>query len=58
MATYGLEFVASRTYIGQMIDLHATLHYLGVLIKNKCYMFGENESVVNSVSIPHTKLHK
>ena len=25
---------------------------------DKYYMFGDNESVVNSVSIPHTKLHK
>jgi hypothetical protein len=57
-ATYGSEFVAARTCIEQIIDLRNTLHYLGVPVAEKGYMFGDNESVVNSSSIPHAKLHK
>ena len=40
------------------MDIRTTLRYLGVPLRQKCYMFGDNESVVNSASIPHTKLHK
>jgi len=57
-ATYGSEFVAARTCVEQIIDLRNTLRYLGVPIAEKGYMFGDNESVVNSSSIPHAKLHK
>ena len=57
-ATYGSEFVAARTCTEQIIDLRTTLRYLGVPIREKCYMFGDNESVVNSASVPHAKLHK
>ena len=57
-ATYGSEFVAARICVEQIIDLRNTLRYLGVPICEKSYMFGDNESVVNSSSIPHAKLHK
>ena len=57
-ATYGSEFVAARTCVEQIIDLRNTLRYLGVPIQGCSYMFGDNESVVNSSSIPHAKLHK
>jgi len=57
-ATYGSEFVAARICVEQIIDLRNTLRYLGVPICKKSYMFGDNESVVNSSSIPHAKLHK
>ena len=57
-ATYGSEFVAARTCVEQIIDLRNTLRYLGVHVQGKSYMFGDNESVVNSSSIPHAKLHK
>ena len=40
------------------MDIRTTLRYLGVPIREKCYRFGDNESVVNSASIPHVKLHK
>ena len=56
-ATYGSEFVAARTCTEQGIDLRTTLHYLGVPIRTRTYMFGDNESVVNSSSLPHAKLH-
>ena len=57
-ATYGSEFVASRTCVEQVIDLRITLRYLGVPIRDQSHMFGDNESVVNSSSRPHSKLHK
>jgi len=57
-ATYGAEFVAARTCVEQLIDLRITLRYLGVPIREKCYMFGDNESVVNSAMHPYAKLHK
>ena len=57
-ATYGSEFVAARICTEQIIDLHNTLHYLGVPVHNKSYLFGDNQSVVNSSMHPHAKLHK
>ena len=57
-ATYGSEFVAARICVEQIIDLRNTLRYLRVPVCEKSYMFGDNESVVNSSSIPHAKLHK
>lgn len=57
-ATYGSEFVAARTCVEQVIDLRNTLRYLGVPIRGRSWMFGDNESVVNSSVQPHAKLHK
>jgi hypothetical protein len=57
-ATYGAEFVAGRTAMEQIIDLRIELRYLGVQVKGSTMMFGDNESVVNSSSIPHARLHK
>jgi hypothetical protein len=57
-ATYGSEFIAACTCIDQVINLPTTLHYLGVPIHEKSYIFGDNESVIDSSTIPHSKLHK
>ena len=57
-ATYGSEFVAARICMEQIINLRNTLRYLGVPIHKYSYMFGDNESVVNSSSVPYAKLHK
>ena len=51
-ATYGAEFVSARTCVEQLIDLRITLRYLGVPLREKSYMFGDNESVVNSAMLP------
>ena len=40
-ATYGSE-LASKTATEQIIDLRHTLRYLGVPIKTKSYLFGDN----------------
>jgi hypothetical protein len=57
-ATYGSEFVAACTCVEQVIELHNTLQYLGVPVCDKSYMFGDNQSVVNSSTQIHAKLHK
>ncbi len=57
-ATYGSEFVAARTCVEQIIDLRLTLRCLGVPIRQKSYMFGDNQSVVDSSNTVHAKLHK
>ena len=58
MATYGSEFVAAKTATEQTMDLRYTLTYLGVPIKSKSYMFGDNRSVVTSATLPHSTLSK
>jgi hypothetical protein len=57
-ATYGAEFIAARTCVEQLVDLRTTLRYLGVPIRERSYMFGDNESVVNSSIQIDAKLHK
>ena len=42
----------------QIIDLQYTLMYLGVPVRSKSYMFGDNKSVVDSASIPTSTLSK
>ena len=56
--TYGSEFVAARQAVDQIIDLRTSLRYLGVPVKDKAYMFGDNQSVVTSSTIPHSGLNK
>ena len=57
-ATYGSEFTAARLAVDQIIVNRNLLRYLGVPINSTTYLFGDNESVVNSSSIPQAKLHK
>ena len=57
-ATYGSEFVAAKTATEQIVDIRQTLRYLGVPIKSKAYMFGDNKSVVTSSTVPHSLLSK
>ena len=51
-ATYGSEFVAAKTTTGQIMDLRYTLRYLGVPIKSKFYMSGDNRYVVTRATLP------
>jgi hypothetical protein len=57
-ATYGSEFVAAKTATEQIIENRHILRYLGVPIKTKTYLFGDNKSVVTSSTIPHSVLSK
>ena len=56
--TYGSEFVATKTATEQIVDPRQTLRYLGVPIKSKAYMFGDNKSVVTISMVPHSLLSK
>ena len=57
-ATYGSEFVVSKTATEQIIHMRHTLRYLGVPIKTESYLFGDNKSVVTSSALPHSTLGK
>lgn len=57
-ATYGSEFAAAKTATDQIIELRQTLRYLGVPIRTKSYMFGDNKTVVDSSTTPNARLHK
>ena len=57
-ATYGLEFVAARLATEQIMDLCYTLRMHGVPLDGKAYMFGDNQSVITSSTIPHSSLNK
>ena len=57
-ATCLSEFVATRTCVEQIIDMCNALRCLGVNVNEKSHMFGDNESVVNSALVAHSKLHK
>ena len=57
-ATYGSEFAAAKAAVQQITALRLSLHYLGVPIHGGTCLFGDNESVVKSGSLPHSVLHK
>ena len=57
-ATYGSEFAAARTAIQQIAAMRLTLQYLGVPIQQSAYLFGDNEAVVTSGTVPHSRLNK
>ena len=58
MATYGSEFVAAKTPTEQIMDMRYTIRSLGVPIKSKSYIFGDNRCVVTSATLPHSTLSK
>ena len=57
-ATFGSEFVAARQASEQIIELRYDLMMLGANLEDKSWLFGDNESVVNSASLPDSKLTK
>ena len=57
-ATFGSEFIAAKTAVDQIVNIRTTLRYLGVPIKGKTYMFGDNQSVVTNSTLPHSQLNK
>jgi len=57
-ATYGAEFIAARLAKEQIQSNRLDLRYLGVPIDGAARLFGDNQSVVTSGSIPHSKLNK
>jgi hypothetical protein len=57
-ATYGSEYVATKTAIQQIMGLRIYVRYLGVRIEGGTYLFGDNGSVVTNTSLPHSPLKK
>jgi hypothetical protein len=57
-ATFGSEFNAARSAVEQIIDIRNTIRYLGVPIKGRSMMFGDNKSVVTNATIPQSQLNK
>ena len=57
-ATFGSEFMAARIAVDQIVDLCYTLRMLGVPLTGPSFVFGDNQSVINSVSIPQSTLKK
>jgi len=57
-AVFRSEHVTTRTCTKHVIDLRLTLRCLGVPMNGKTMVFGDNELAVNSVAIPHLKMHK
>jgi hypothetical protein len=57
-ATYGSEYVATRTAVDQITDLRITLRYLGVPIHPASNLFGDNRSVTTSSTENHSIISK
>ena len=57
-ATYGSEFVAARTATEQIMDLRYTLRMFGVPLDSPAWLFGDNQRIVTSSTIPHSTLYK
>ena len=50
--------MAARIAVDQIVDMRHTLRYFGVQISAKSVMFGDNQSVITSSTLPHSKLAK
>jgi hypothetical protein len=57
-ATFGSEFVAARIATDQIIANRVALRYLGVPIEGHTILYGDNRSVVDNSTIPHSRLNK
>ena len=57
-ATFGSEFVATKTATEKAYDLRYTLRMMGIPLDYRTYMFGDNQAVVIQSSIPHSQLAK
>ena len=57
-ATYGSKYVAAQIATKQIMDLVYTFCYPGVHVHQPIMLFGDNESIVKSSSIPSSQLKK
>jgi hypothetical protein len=57
-ATYGSEFMAARQATEQIMDLRYTLRMMGIPLDGPSWMFGDNQGVITSSTIPHSNLNK
>jgi hypothetical protein len=57
-AMYGSEFTVARQAAEQILDLRYTLRTMGIPIDGKSWLFGDNQSVITSTTIPKSTLNK
>ena len=57
-ATYGSEFMVARQATEQIMDLRYTLRMMGIPIDGKSWLFGDNQSVITSSTIPKSTSNK
>jgi hypothetical protein len=57
-ATYGSEFMVARQATEQIMDLRYTLRMMGIPLEGPAWMFGDNQSVITSSTLPQSKLNK
>jgi hypothetical protein len=57
-AMYGSEFMVARQAIEQIIDLRYALQLMGIPIDGPAWLFGDNECVVTSSTIPQSTFNK
>ena len=57
-ATFGSEFVATKTAVEKAYDLRYTLRMMGIPVDYRTYLFGDNQAVVTQATIPHSQLAK
>jgi Reverse transcriptase (RNA-dependent DNA polymerase) len=57
-ATYGSEFMAARQATEQILDIRYTLRMMGIPLDGPSWLFGDNQSVITSSTIPHSTLNK
>jgi hypothetical protein len=57
-ATYGSEFMVARQATEQIMDLRYLVRMMGIPIDGPTWLFGDNQSVITSSTIPSSKLNK
>ena len=57
-ATYGSEFMVARQATEQILDLRYTLRMMGIPIDGPSWLFGDNQSVITSATVPTSTLNK
>ena len=57
-STYGSEVVAGRIAVDLVVELRYKLRMLGVPVVGPSKLFGDNQSMVTTVSLPHSILKK
>ena len=57
-ATYGSEFVAAKVATEQIIAMRYAIRMMGIPLDGPAWLFGDNQSVITSSTIPHSALGK
>jgi hypothetical protein len=57
-STYGLELVAARIAVDLLVEMRYKLRMLGVPIRQRSMMYGDNMSVVLNTTLPSSALKK